>query len=49
MQVTEFSPDDFPEADDAKCVVCLGEYEVGDKLRKLQCNHQFHVECVDEW
>ncbi len=37
------------DQDDAKCVVCLGEYEAGDELRKLRCGHQFHVECVDEW
>jgi hypothetical protein len=48
-EVTEYSADDFPDQEDAKCVVCLGEYEEGDQLRKLQCNHVFHVECVDEW
>lgn len=44
-----FDAANFPEREDAKCVVCLGDYEEGDQLRRLACGHQFHVECVDEW
>ncbi len=47
--VRPFRAQDFPDAEDAKCVVCLGEYEEGDQLRYLRCNHHFHIECVDEW
>ena len=39
----------FPDVEDAKCVVCLGDYAEGDQLRYLRCNHHFHVECIDEW
>jgi len=43
--------------DDAKCVVCLCDYEVGEELRVLRffffffqrCEHHFHSECVDLW
>ena len=38
-----------PEADDACCVICLGEHEEGDHIRTLGCNHYFHTGCVDPW
>eukprot|EP00850_Spirogloea_muscicola_P006230 SM000029S10525 [mRNA] locus=s29:582554:583697:+ [translate_table: standard] len=35
---------------DSQCVVCLGDYEEGDSLRRLPlCGHSFHVECIDSW
>ena len=30
------------------CSICL--YEKKDSIfRKLVCNHQFHIECIEEW
>ncbi|KAI4323078.1 hypothetical protein L6164_022714 [Bauhinia variegata] len=38
---------DIPATD---CSICLGEFEKGDKVRILpQCNHGFHVRCIDAW
>lgn len=34
---------------DAVCAICLCEYEDEEELRKMQCNHYFHKDCVDEW
>ena len=34
---------------DAVCAICLGDYEDEEELRKMQCNHYFHKDCVDEW
>jgi len=32
-----------------QCVICLNDLEHGDSLRSLQCNHTFHMLCVDQW
>ncbi|KAK1264841.1 RING-H2 finger protein ATL72 [Acorus gramineus] len=33
-----------------ECPICLGEFHEGEKLRVLpECNHGFHVGCIDEW
>jgi len=35
---------------DACCAICLCDFDEGDELRKLPCDHkQFHAECVDRW
>ena len=31
------------------CMICLNQFEIGDKVRTLLCFHQFHTECVDQW
>ncbi|GAB4833150.1 hypothetical protein Ancab_031396 [Ancistrocladus abbreviatus] len=33
-----------------ECPICLGEFVEGEKVRVLpNCNHGFHVRCIDTW
>jgi len=31
------------------CAVCLCDFETGDRLRSLPCDHLFHRPCIDKW
>ncbi|KAI0237147.1 RING finger protein 11 [Lamellibrachia satsuma] len=32
-----------------ECVICMGEFMVGDTVRYLPCMHTYHRECIDDW
>ncbi|XP_030762333.1 RING finger protein 11 [Sitophilus oryzae] len=32
-----------------ECVICMGEFMVGDALRYLPCMHTYHMTCIDDW
>ena len=31
------------------CSVCTEEVRAGERVRKLDCNHSFHMACIDVW
>lgn len=35
--------------DQTQCMVCLSNFTSGEEVRRLPCNHLFHVNCIDEW
>ncbi|XP_066918250.1 RING finger protein 11-like [Clytia hemisphaerica] len=32
-----------------ECVICMMDFDVGDKVRYLPCLHIYHQECIDDW
>jgi len=36
--------------EEAKCGICLSDYEEGEELKTLpRCLHNFHTTCIDKW
>jgi len=35
--------------EDANCAICLCEYEDGEEIRYLSCDHHFHGKCIMMW
>jgi len=31
------------------CSICFCDYECGEKVRSLPCDHTFHNDCIDQW
>ena len=35
--------------EEKKCIICLENYSVGNKIYYLPCFHFFHVDCIKNW
>ncbi|CAI0428864.1 unnamed protein product [Linum tenue] len=44
---TSYSGHENPKS--ADCAVCLSEFAKGESVRRLDCKHLFHRDCVDKW
>ena len=36
-------------ASEKECYICLSQFEEGDQVRILPCDHEFHRGCIDKW
>ena len=32
-----------------KCSICLENISKNEEIKKISCNHEFHIECLKEW
>tara|TARA_B100000575_G_scaffold197010_1_gene159330 strand:- start:5 stop:538 length:534 start_codon:yes stop_codon:yes gene_type:complete len=37
------------ELPDESCSICLEDFKTGDNIKKLNCTHIFHKECLEPW
>jgi len=35
--------------DNNKCVICQEDFRDFEKVKKLGCEHLFHINCIDQW
>ena len=41
--------DNVDDSDLFSCTICIADFEEGEMLRSLPCNHTFHKDCIDPW
>lgn len=49
LPVSVYTKDSNIPRNDAHCTICLSDYNEGDKIKSLPCQHHFHLGCIDEW
>ena len=40
---------EFNEVNEKECIVCLEEFKDTENISKLDCNHSYHDDCIQEW
>ena len=33
----------------SRCVICMIEFVIGDRVRYLPCMYTYHTDCIDDW
>ena len=49
FNIAEEEEEKEKEKEKEECTVCQSEFQQNDIVRKLKCNHHFHVSCIDKW
>ncbi|KAJ4751005.1 RING-H2 finger A3A [Rhynchospora pubera] len=48
--ITSMPVELYKEGENGECVICLGMFTVGEKLKVIpSCSHGFHPECIEAW
>ena len=42
-------PINIKDIKENKCSICLEEYQKNNNIIKLNCEHQYHKECIKQW
>lgn len=37
------------EIPDNLCVICQDDIEIDSIVREIECSHEFHIDCIDNW
>ncbi|XP_065062788.1 RING finger protein 122-like isoform X2 [Rhopilema esculentum] len=37
------------ESNESCCIICLIHFKTGQEVRKLPCQHIYHINCIDKW
>ncbi|KAL2342389.1 hypothetical protein Fmac_003674 [Flemingia macrophylla] len=45
----QFWDDTLKHQIDKECSICQEEYEAGDELGSLNCEHSYHFQCIKQW
>ena len=49
LQETEITEQILNKLDNKQCLICLDNYEIGEKISYLPCFHFFHFLCIKSW
>lgn len=49
IEVIEYHEKIKMKFDQQECLICIGEFENGEKLSILECNHCYHESCLKDW
>ena len=49
LEVFEYNDNNELKFEQKECIICLGEFENGEKLAILKCNHCYHDQCIKDW
>ena len=48
-QIIETSKVAKAKDNDGECSICIDDFQIGQKMRVLNCGHRFHLFCIDVW